>query len=340
MIALRKVYKRYGSFEAVRDLSFQIGKGELVGFLGPNGAGKTSTLRMLSGFTTPSEGSITIAGIDMVADPERAKGSIGYMPEAAPIYPEMRVIEYLSFRADLKGVERSKKKKEVERVMEAVAVLDVANVPVGDLSKGTKQRVGIADALLGSPPVLLLDEPTSGLDPNQIVEVRRVLSALKNDHTVLLSTHILGEIESIATRVLVMQKGSLVAEGSAEELRQERLGGTLIVRVAVRDSSSPSAGDEALPLETLPIRVGEKFERIERSDWIDHEVPDEKKRSLRVRWKKGVPTSVMREDTEDLVAFLVSRHIRVSEVRFENRLEDVFRELTLVSPGAPPEVRT
>jgi ABC-2 type transport system ATP-binding protein len=220
MIEVERLGKRYGAVEALRDVSFRVDEGDVVGFLGPNGAGKTTTLRILAGFLAPSSGRVRVAGIDVTADRVATARRIGYMPEATPLYPEMRVGEYLAFRAALKRVPRRTRRREVARVLEAARVADVSDMLIGHLSKGYRQRVGLADALVGSPPVLILDEPTSGLDPNQIRETRALVRSLAGAHTVLLSTHILPEVEAVCRRVLVIARGRLVAAAPIAELRR------------------------------------------------------------------------------------------------------------------------
>ncbi len=229
MIEARHLTKDYGTVVAVRDVSFEVGKGEIVGFLGPNGAGKTTTLRILAGFLGATEGSASIGGFDIATDSLRARAQLGYMPEAAPLYPELRVREYLAFRAELKRVPRRERRRAVDRSLEQAAVADVAETPIGHLSKGYRQRVALADALVSSPPLLILDEPTAGLDPNQIVEVRKLIRELGESHTILLSTHILPEVEAVCDRALVIARGRLVAEGTLAELKERRRGRELIV---------------------------------------------------------------------------------------------------------------
>ncbi|MBX3184544.1 MAG: ABC transporter ATP-binding protein [Polyangiaceae bacterium] len=222
MIRAERLTKDYGTVVAVRGLSFHVGKGEVVGFLGPNGAGKSTTLRMLAGFIGPTEGSVEIGGFDVQADSIEARRQLGYMPETSPLYPEMRVGEYLRFRAEIKKVPRAKRRAAVDRAMELAVVTEMRDTLIQHLSKGYRQRVGLADALVASPPLLILDEPTAGLDPNQIREVRRLIRGLGEEHTILLSTHILSEVESTCSRALVIDRGRLVAEGSIEELRALR----------------------------------------------------------------------------------------------------------------------
>lgn len=219
MIEVEGLRKSYGSIEALRGISFSVAEGSVVGFLGPNGAGKSTTLRIMSGFLAASAGRVSIAGFDVVEQRRQALTKLGYMPETSPLYPEMRVSEYLRFRAELKGVTRRKRKTEVDRVLGDARVRDMAGVSIGHLSKGYRQRVGLADALLGSPPLLILDEPTAGLDPNQIREVRSLIRSLADGHTVLISTHILSEVEMTCDEALVISKGKLVASGPLDDLR-------------------------------------------------------------------------------------------------------------------------
>jgi ABC-2 type transport system ATP-binding protein len=219
MIEAQNLTKDYGSVVAVKDVSFTVGAGEVVGFLGPNGAGKTTTLRILAGFLGATSGRVSIAGFDVARQSLEARARLGYMPEAAPLYPELRVREYLAFRAALKRVARRERKAAVARVLEQAAVGDVAETPIGQLSKGYRQRVALADALVASPPLLILDEPTAGLDPNQIIEVRKLVRELGKSHTILLSTHILPEVEAVCDRALVIAGGRLVAEGTLAELK-------------------------------------------------------------------------------------------------------------------------
>ena len=240
MIEASNLTKDYGTVVAVRDLSFSVGKGEIVGFLGPNGAGKSTTLRILAGFLGATSGHVRIAGHDIAAAPLAARRALGYMPESAPLYPELRVSEYLLFRARLKEVPRAKQNAAIGSAMDRAGVAHMAGTVIGHLSKGYRQRVALADALVSDPPLLILDEPTAGLDPNQIREVRALIKDLSGDRTVLLSTHILSEVEATCERALVIDRGQLVAEGTIAELRARPNSSAVSVRV--RD---PNAGAEA-----------------------------------------------------------------------------------------------
>ncbi len=232
LIAVSHLTKRYGDELALDDLSFEVGAGEVLGFLGPNGAGKSTALRILCGFLGPTAGKVVVAGHDVVEESYEARRCIGYMPEAVPLYPEMRVVEYMRFRAELKRIPRRRRSGSIDDAMRKAGVVDVANKRIGHLSKGYRQRVGLADAIVAEPPLIVLDEPTAGLDPNQIREVRALVRELGRRHTVVLSTHILGEVEACASRVLLIHRGKLVAEGPTERIRamQTALGVELLVR--------------------------------------------------------------------------------------------------------------
>ena len=216
--ALRKSF--YGTV-AVDDVSFRVESGEILGFLGPNGAGKTTTMRMITGFLEPTSGTVTVDGIDASRKPRDAKARIGYLPETLALYPEMRVREYVKYRAELCGVARRNVRARVDEALSTCFVDDVAGTPIGNLSKGYRQRVGLAAALVHGPRVLVLDEPTVGLDPRQIVKVRDLIRDLRKDHTILLSTHILPEVELVCDRVVIIDRGKIVASGTPETLRQQ-----------------------------------------------------------------------------------------------------------------------
>jgi ABC-2 type transport system ATP-binding protein len=220
MIVVERLTKYYGEYPAVRDVSFQVDKGQVVGFLGPNGAGKSTTMRILAGFITATSGKATIDGKDVFWDPIEARRRIGYMPENCPLYADMRVDEYLRFRGGLKGLSRRDRKYRLGYVVERCWLKDVKHQIIGTLSKGYRQRVGLADALLADPPVLILDEPTAGLDPAQIRETRKLMRELGQQHTMLLSTHILSEVEATCDSVIVIYQGKVVEDGSLSAVRQ------------------------------------------------------------------------------------------------------------------------
>ena len=218
MIEVKDLVKRYGSHTAVDHLSFTIEKGKIYGFLGPNGAGKSTTMNMITGYIASTEGDILIDGHNILEEPEEAKKRIGYLPEIPPLYQDMTVREYLEFAAELKAVPREKKKSNIEEVMSTIKIEDVKNRLIKNLSKGYKQRVGLAQALLGYPEIIILDEPTVGLDPKQIIEIRDLIKGLGRKHTVILSSHILSEVSAVCDHVLIIDKGRLVASDSPENL--------------------------------------------------------------------------------------------------------------------------
>ncbi len=231
MIRVEHLSKSYGPHVAVSDITFRVTKGEILGFLGPNGAGKTTTMRILTGYLPPSGGRAEVAGYDVTTESLQARSRIGYLPETVPMYPEMSVKSYLSFMGKLKNVRN--RKSEVDLAMQKARIDHRANDPIGRLSKGLRQRVGLAQALLGDPPVLILDEPTSGLDPKQIIETRNLIKALGGEHTVILSTHILPEVAATCTRVVIISNGRVVAEDTPENL-DRRLKGAESIALAVR----------------------------------------------------------------------------------------------------------
>ncbi len=224
MIETKDLTRRFGARTAVQSLTFTVPRGKVVGFLGPNGAGKSTTLKMLSAYLPPTEGTATVNGHDVVEQSLEARRSIGYMPETVPLHPEMRVEEYLRFRAEIKGVPSRERRRAEDRAMELADVTEVRRRLIGDLSKGFRQRVGLADALVASPPLLILDEPTEGLDPNQILRFREVIRGLRGEHTVFLSTHILQEVEAVCESVIILHEGRLVAQGDIHSVRADLQG--------------------------------------------------------------------------------------------------------------------
>jgi ABC-2 type transport system ATP-binding protein len=243
MIEAHELSRRYGSFTAVDRISFSVDDGAIVGILGPNGAGKTTTIRMITGFLPPTGGRVTVAGKDLFVEPRKARRDIGYLPENVALYPEMRVREYLAYRARLQGMPRGERKRAVGETIERAMLADVAGQIIGTLSKGYRQRVGLAAAILHRPRVLVLDEPTVGLDPKQIVSIRELIRELGKNATLLLSTHILPEVELLCDRVLIIDRGQIVADGTTRELHERWLGRRGL-RVAVRPDGASAAGGE------------------------------------------------------------------------------------------------
>src|SRR5438552_2490729 len=232
MIEVQGLTKRYGPTVAVSEVSFEVRKGEVLGFLGPNGAGKTTTMRVITGYLPPSAGKVRVAGVDVVEEPLEAKRHTGYLPENPPVYPDMTVVEYLAFVARVKGLPRGEVKKRVDEVSEKCAITDVRERQIGKLSKGYRQRVGLAQALIHNPDVLILDEPTAGLDPKQIIETRELIKELAGNHTIILSTHILPEVSQTCQRVVIINKGRVVAVDTPDNLTA-RLQGSATMYVQV-----------------------------------------------------------------------------------------------------------
>lgn len=306
MIKVENLTKRYASFTAVDNLNFEVEKGEVVGFLGPNGAGKSTTMRILTGYMPPTSGRASIAGLDIFEKSLEARRHLGYLPENTPLYHDMRVNEYLRFRAALKGVPRGKVRERVGDVLELCNLRDMERKLIGSLSKGYRQRVGLADALVHDPDLLILDEPTIGLDPNQIRTVRELIKNLAQRRTVLISTHILPEVEIMCSRVVVIHKGKIRASDTAENLlRNHRAAGS--VRLEVRQ-----AGPEAR--EALSRLPGVKDVTEEKAD-------DATLFVLR--------TDANADPTDDVMRIANEKHWQVRELqRSRATLEDVFVELT------------
>jgi ABC-2 type transport system ATP-binding protein len=247
VIEVQHLTKRYGPFTAVDDVSFRVERGEILGFLGPNGAGKTTTMRILTGYMPPSEGRAVVAGYDVLEQPIEAKRRTGYLPETPPLYPDMTVRDYLMFVSRIKGVPRGERKTRVGTVMERTRIADMASRHCGKLSKGYRQRVGLAQAILHNPDVLILDEPTAGLDPKQIIETRQLIKELAGDHTIILSTHILPEVSQTCQRVVIINKGRMVAVDTPDNLTARLRGSeTLYVQVDAPGADVPAA------LQTIP----------------------------------------------------------------------------------------
>jgi len=311
MIEVEQLTKDYGTVLAVRGISFRVGGGEVVGLLGPNGAGKSTTMRILAGYLGATEGRVNVAGHDMADDALAARASIGYMPENAPAYPELRVREYLEFRAALKKVPRKERKARVEHAMQRAGVSERGSSLIRHLSKGYRQRVGLADALVANPPLLILDEPTAGLDPNQIREVRHLVRELGKDHTILLSTHILSEVESTCDRAIVIDQGRLVAEGSLDELRSLRHATT--ARLELRD---PEGRASKLLRALKGVSKARTLKGVEAP-------------LARLRISFDTTASSPLDILEEAVAQLAGAHVGIREAYLEKpTLEQVFAQLT------------
>ena len=218
MIEVKNLVKRYGDRDVVDHLSFTVEKGQIVGFLGPNAAGKSTTMNIITGYISPSEGDVTVNGYDIYDEPEKVKASIGYLPEQPPLYPDMKVGEYLNFVSNLKGVKSSDKEKSVRKVMRATKIQDVSERLIKHLSKGYKQRVGLAGAMIGDPEILILDEPTVGLDPKQILEIRNLIRELSKEHTILLSSHIMQEVSAVCNQIMIINQGKMILSDVPENI--------------------------------------------------------------------------------------------------------------------------
>ncbi len=309
VIEVQQLCKRYFDREVVKNVSFFVPEGEVLGFLGPNGAGKTTTMRMICAFLPPTSGSVRVAGIDLAEDPLGVRSRIGYLPENVALYPEMRVEEFLRFRAAIEGVPAGQVPERLSYVLERCMLTDVRRQIIGTLSKGYRQRVGLAAALIHKPPVLILDEPTVGLDPRQIVKIRELISELGTDHTVILSTHILPEVEQVCQRVLIIDDGRIVADGTPHSLRSG-FSGLSAVTVELEGADDGAAD--------LLARVGgvEKVEKLADGRW-----------QLSVRDGKDVRREVFQ--------LAVARGWVLTELaQSVPSLEDVFLRLTTKEVGA------
>ncbi len=271
MIEVQNLSKRYPTRLAVDDVTFSVREGEIVGFLGPNGAGKTTTMRVLTGFLPPTSGTARVSGFDIVTQSNAARASLGYLPESAAAYTEMRVSEYLGFRARLEGVPRGEVKARVAEALDQCLLGEVAGRRIENLSKGFRQRTALAGALVHRPRVLILDEPTIGLDPVQIIKIRETIRQLGKDRSVLLSTHILPEVEAVCDRVLIIDRGRIVAEGTPSELRS-KLAGTPVVRavlrgaVDAREALAGLPGVSAVDLEAAPEETRARLTCLQGAD--------------------------------------------------------------------------
>ena len=234
MIEVKNVTKKFGNFTAVDNITFTVNDGEVVGFLGPNGAGKSTTMNMITGFTEPTEGTIIIDGYDIQKKPLKAKKCIGYMPEGVPLYSELTVKEFVTYMAELKGMPRNEKKEKVNEVLEETGLTDVSKKLIRNLSRGYRQRVSFAGALIGDPKVIILDEPTVGLDPKQIADIRKLIKDLGKKHTVILSSHILSEVSQICEKVIIINKGKIVAIDTPENLEKKTQNKNIIL-ITVED---------------------------------------------------------------------------------------------------------
>jgi ABC-2 type transport system ATP-binding protein len=307
MVSVKNLTKTFGRTVAVDDISFEVSRGEVLGFLGPNGAGKTTTMRVLTCYLTPNEGSVTIAGFDILDDSLEVRRRVGYLPENAPVYQDMDVISYLDFVAEVRGIPRPDAPHRIEGMIETCGLEKVVGRNIGQLSKGYKQRVGLAQTLIHNPDILILDEPTTGLDPSQIIEIRELIKEIGRERTVILSTHILPEVEATCSRVLIINEGRIVASGTPEEL-QAVAGGEDAVYVSIKAGDAPVI-DRLAELESVSsvTRAGESGEYV-----------------------RYVVKSKGREDIGEAVfKAVVDNNWKLNELRRERlSLEDIFLRLT------------
>lgn len=308
MIEVEKLTKKYGDHVAVDNLSFRVERGMIYGFLGPNGAGKSTTMNMMTGYIAATSGTVKINGYDILKNPEQAKKSIGYLPELPPVYQDMTVYEYLKFVAELKKVKRSEQKAQIEDVMAQTRIEDVQNRLIRNLSKGYKQRVGLAQAIIGYPEVLILDEPTVGLDPKQIIEIRELIRELAKKHTIILSSHILSEVSAVCDHIMIISKGKLVASDTPEGLVTRLKGGRQLMM---------SVQGEQSGLE----EILQSIEQI-------------KDYSIQPSRAEGCVSAIIRTQEQDdirveLFHRLAAADLPIMELSLsEKSLEDVFLELT------------
>ena len=314
MIEVQHLTKRYGPVTAVDDVSFTVERGEILGFLGPNGAGKTTTMRVLTGYMPPSEGKAIVAGYDVFDHPIEAKRRTGYLPETPPLYPDMTVRDYLTFVARIKGVPRKGQKARIGEMMERTRIADMADRQCGKLSKGYRQRVGLAQALLHNPEVLILDEPTAGLDPKQIIETRELIKGLAGDHTIILSTHILPEVSQTCQRIVIINKGKVVAVDTPDNLTS-RLRGSETMYLQVDAQGADAAAVLERVTGVTRVAVADTKQQV-----VGFEIDSDKGRDVR----------------RELAAAVVGRGWGLLEMRpMRMSLEEIFLHVTTEDVAAP-----
>lgn len=308
MIEVENLTKQYGDHLAVDHLSFHIEKGKIYGFLGPNGAGKSTTMNMMTGYIAASEGTVKINGYDILKEPELAKKSIGYLPELPPVYQDMTVGEYLRFASEIKQIAKKDRLNQINRVMEMTGIADVENRLIKNLSKGYKQRVGLAQAIIGDPEVIILDEPTVGLDPKQIIEIRELIKELSKNHTIILSSHILSEVSAVCDHILIISKGKMVASDTPEGLLK-KLNGFREIIVTID-------GEEEQIKSVL-----DRMEAVQEYQFMENK--EDEYTSVMIRTQKE--TDIRKE----LFFMLADEKLAIMELtNADKSLEDVFLELT------------
>ncbi len=307
MIEVQNITKKYGDFVAVDDINFSIKKGEVVGFLGPNGAGKSTTMSMITGYIEPTSGKILVNGNDINLKPKQAKKQIGYMPENVPLYPELTVKEFVAYMADLKLVARKEKKEEIARVIEITGLQDVQNKIIKNLSKGYKQRVSLAGALVGNPPILILDEPTVGLDPKQVIDIRNLIKSLGKEHTILISSHILSEISQMCNKIIIINKGKILKIASTEEIEETTTDSSEVIVTVEEEKNQFKNIKKSIP-------DIEKIEKIEENG-------KEKVYSVKYNGKDDIRKILFKECAKQDITIVEMK-------KKENSLEDAFLKIT------------
>jgi ABC-2 type transport system ATP-binding protein len=308
MIEIKNLTKKFGSTVVLDDLSLEVKKGEILGFLGPNGAGKSTTMKIITSFWSPSSGTVKIDGVDVLEDSILTRSKIGYLPETVPLYDEMRVYEYLRFIAEVRGIPKEKIKERIKEVVNDCGLASVVRKPIDELSKGYRQRVGLAQAIIHKPDILILDEPTTGLDPNQISEIRELIKKIGQEKTVIFSTHILSEVSATCDRAIIINKGKIVIEGTPAELAR-KVGGQEKIYVKIKGAK-----------EEILKHLAE-MEKVEKAEMTDRESDDVY--GYLIEAKEGV------DIREDLSKAVMNRGWSILE--FSKKavsLEDVFKELT------------
>ena len=308
MIEVTNLVKRYGDHTAVDHLSFQIEKGKIYGFLGPNGAGKSTTMNILTGYIASTEGKVVIDGHDILEEPEEAKKCIGYLPEQPPLYFDMTVLEYMKFAADLKKIPKKERESMIEEVMDMVKITDMKNRLIKNLSKGYRQRVGLAQAILGYPEVIILDEPTVGLDPKQIIEIRSLIKELKKKHTVILSSHILSEVSAVCDYVLIISHGRLVASDTPDHLSRLAEGSNTLNMLI--------KGEKELIENGL-----KEIDKVKETELVFNEEEG--------AWNVSVSTEEQEDIREEVFLKMAELHCPILEMKSKKvSLEEIFLELT------------
>ena len=306
-IVVENLTKKYGSQHAVDNISFRVKTGEILGFLGPNGAGKTTTMKAITTYLTPNEGNIYVGDFSIYENADSVKKNIGYLPENNPLYSEMPVIDYLKFVAELQGIEKSKIKEKILEMINTCGLEGEKHKKIAELSKGYQQRVGLAQALIHDPEVLILDEPTSGLDPNQIVEIRELIKKIGREKTVILSSHILAEVEATCDRILIINKGKIVADGTSKDLRKQSEGKE-ILRVRIEEGDKNEIFKSLQKLSTVGV--------------VDFDEKDEN--TFEIQSKPELSS------TKEIFKLCVENGWILTEMTpVETKLEDIFRELTM-----------